>query len=316
MTERFVAAAEDAGLRIDVVLARRAGVARTAAQKALAAGKVTVAGRIARSSHRLLEGEPVEAHLEVAGVAPPGPENIPVVVRYEDERVLVVSKPAGLVTHPAGGHETGTLVNALIGLGGPLAHEGSDRPGIVHRLDKDTSGLLLVARDESAHAFLVAALKDHRVERRYLALVRGRPQAPSGTIDARVGRHPQRRRLMAVTPSGRPAVTHYKVVESFSAPSLASSGPVSLLEVTLETGRTHQIRVHLAHLGHPILGDGTYGGASPAAAALGLGRPFLHARALSFPHPGDGRTISVTDPLPPDLATALPSHLRASFTST
>jgi len=178
----------------------------------------------------------------------------------------------------------------------------------VHRLDKDTSGLLLVARDEGAHAFLVEALKEHRVERRYLALVKGRPAAPSGTIEAPVGRDPRRRRLMAVTPSGRPAVTHYVLADSFST----SSGPVSLLEVTLETGRTHQIRVHLAHLGHPILGDRTYGGASQAASALGLERPFLHAQALTFPHPEDGRAITVTDPLPAELAEVLSARLPSS----
>jgi 23S rRNA pseudouridine1911/1915/1917 synthase len=201
------------------------------------------------------------------------------------------------VTHPARGHEAGTLVNALLALGEPLAGMGSTRPGIVHRLDKDTSGLLLVAKDDAAQQFLVEALRDRRIQRVYLALVRGIPPAASGTIDAPLGRHPVKRRSIAVVAGGRPAVTHYRVV--------AKTDKAALLEVTLETGRTHQIRVHLAHLGHPVLGDRTYGGVSELSRSLGLTRPFLHAIRLSFPHPTDGRTIEVTDPLPPDLSAAL-----------
>ncbi|MGH2730294.1 MAG: RluA family pseudouridine synthase, partial [Actinomycetota bacterium] len=214
-----------------------------------------------------------------------------------DERVLVVCKPAGLVTHPARGHATGTLVNALLALGGPLAGAGSTRPGIVHRLDKDTSGLLLVAKDDAAQAYLVDALRARRIERRYAALVRGAMPARSGTIEAPVGRHPIARRKMAVTPSGRPSVTHYEV--------LGEGAGASLLDVALETGRTHQIRVHLAHLGHPVLGDRAYGGGSEPATTLGLARPFLHAWKLTFPHPDDGRRVAITDPIPPDLAAAL-----------
>jgi 23S rRNA pseudouridine1911/1915/1917 synthase len=281
------------GTRTDLVLARRAGVSRSVASDALAAGDVVVGGRRVRPSHRLGTNELVEGEVKAPELSEPAPEDIPVDVRYSDDRLLVVSKPAGLVTHPAGGHDAGTLVNALLGLGLSLSREGSSRPGIVHRLDKGTSGLLLVARDDEAHAKLAAALKARLVKRTYLALVRGRPPAASGTIDAPIGRHPSRRTTMAVVVDGRPAVSHYKVVEQ--------NAEVSLLEVTLETGRTHQIRVHLSSIGHPVLGDGAYGGVSELSRSFGLNRPFLHASRLSFPHPATGETIVVTDVLPPDL---------------
>ncbi|MGH2393081.1 MAG: RluA family pseudouridine synthase, partial [Candidatus Limnocylindria bacterium] len=190
-----------------------------------------------------------------------------------------------------------TLVNALLGLGGPLAGAGSTRPGIVHRLDKDTSGLLLVAKDDDAQAFLVDALRRREVERAYLALVRSPMPAPTGTVDAPIGRHPSKRWVMAVSPGGRPSVTHYRV--------LTDTGEVTFLEVTLETGRTHQIRVHLSHLARPVLGDGPYGGRSELSARLGLDRPFLHAARLAFPHPDDRRRVEVTDALAPDLGEVL-----------
>ncbi|MGH2757545.1 MAG: RluA family pseudouridine synthase [Actinomycetota bacterium] len=302
---RFAASDEDAGERVDVVLARRANVTRALAQRALKNGAVTVDGHEVRASHRLEAGAEVAGEVPEPVFAAPEAEDIPVVIRYADDRVLVVSKPPGLVTHPARGHEAGTLVNALLALGEPLAGMGSTRPGIIHRLDKDTSGLLLVAKDDAAHAALVAALRDRRIERVYLALVRGVPSSPTGTIDAPLGRHPVKRRSIAIVPEGRPAVTHYEVV--------ARTDKFALLEVTLETGRTHQIRVHLSHLGHPVLGDRTYGGVSELSRALGLTRPFLHASQLTFPHPTDGRPIEVTDPLPPDLTAALTTaHLAPS----
>jgi len=288
---------EEVGRRIDVVLAARAGITRTLAQRAVRSGAVTVGGKNVRPSHRVEKGDVVAGALPLPEVAPPGPEDIAITVRYSDERVLVVSKPAGMVTHPARGHATGTLVNALLALGGPLAGAGSTRPGIVHRLDKDTSGLLLVAKDDDAQVYLVDELRARRIERRYAALVRGTMPARSGTIEAPVGRHPIRRRKMAVTSAGRPSVTHYEV--------LGEGAGVSLLDVALETGRTHQIRVHLAHLGHPVLGDRAYGGGSEPATTLGLARPFLHAWKLTFPHPDDGRPVAITDPLSPDLAAAL-----------
>jgi 23S rRNA pseudouridine1911/1915/1917 synthase len=184
-------------------------------------------------------------------------------------------------------------------MGGDLSGAGTERPGIVHRLDKDTSGLLLVARDDAAHAALATALKDRSIGRTYLALVRGAVAEDKGTVDAPIGRHPVNRRRMAVAPGGRSAVTHYEVL------GRSESFPVSLLEVTLETGRTHQIRVHLAHLRHPVVGDRTYGGGAELADRLGLSRPFLHACRLRFPHPEDGRQVTVEDPLPRDLARVL-----------
>jgi len=288
---------EEVGRRIDVVLAERGSVTRTLAQRAVKNGDVTVSGETVRASYRLEDGDLVEGEIPAPVFAAPEAEDIPITVRYRDDRVIVVSKPAGLVTHPAAGHHTGTLVNALLNMGEPLASAGSTRPGIVHRLDKDTSGLLLVAKDDAAQASLVDSLRARDISRRYLALVRGVPASQSGSIDAPIGRHPTRRQQMAVVTGGRPSVTHYEVLE-------AGRG-MALLEVTLETGRTHQIRVHLANLGHPVLGDRTYGGVSDVSKGLGLDRPFLHAWKLSFPHPDDGRTIEVDDPLPQDLVRAL-----------
>lgn len=294
-------------MRLDVIVAKRASVTRGLAQAAIKEGAVTVDGRVVRPSHRLEEGESVSGSVAVPTVDLPQGEDIDLDLRYDDERVLVVSKPAGLVTHPARGHDSGTLVNALLGLGVPLAGATSIRPGIVHRLDKDTSGLLLVAKDDGAQEYLVDALRARRIERRYLALVRGRPPADSGTIEAPIDRHPVKRRLFAVVAGGRPSVTHYKVVE----PRAASAGRekdadrLALLDVKLETGRTHQIRVHLAHLGNPVLGDRVYGGVSELSREIGLTRPFLHARSLRFPHPDDGREIHVEDELPGDLQEAL-----------
>jgi 23S rRNA pseudouridine1911/1915/1917 synthase len=230
----------------------------------------------------------------------PEAEDIPVRIRYEDEHVLVVSKPAGLVAHPVRGHPTGTLVNALLGLGKPLGRLDPQRPGIVHRLDKDTSGLLLVAKDDATQAFLRDALKARGVERRYVALVRGIP-AESGTVEAPIGRHPTRRSLMTVVLDGKPAVTHFYRMQS--------TDRLALLDVELDTGRTHQIRVHLSHIGHPVLGDRVYGGTGDLSRSLGLQRPWLHARRLVFPRPHGG-PVEVSDELPPDLLEVL---LRAGL---
>jgi 23S rRNA pseudouridine1911/1915/1917 synthase len=294
---RFRPRPSEVGERLDVVVARRASITRTRAQRAIRSGAIAVDGVEAKPSYRLEGEELIAGEIPLPVVPKPGAEDIPLAVRYSDERVLVVSKPAGLVTHPAAGHPSGTLVNALLALGEPLAGRDSIRPGIVHRLDKETSGLLLIAKDDAAQSYLVDAIRSHRVQRVYLALVRGRPGSETGTIEAPVGRHPVRRRLMAVVASGRSAVTHYRI--------LGSTASVSLLEVSLETGRTHQIRVHLSHLGHPVVGDGVYGGGGETAAGLGLTRPFLHACRLAFPHPDDGRMIAVDDPLPPDLEAVL-----------
>ncbi|MPZ68234.1 MAG: RluA family pseudouridine synthase [Actinobacteria bacterium] len=293
----FAARSEEVGERVDVVLAKRAGVTRTLAQRALKDGEVTVSGKMVRPSYRLEGGDRIEGEVPEPVFERPEGEDIPVAIRYEDDDVLVVSKPPGIVTHPGRGHEAGTLVNALLGLGMKLSGEESIRPGIVHRLDKDTSGLLVVAKTDAAAESLIAAIKGRSVERRYLALVRGAPSASSGTIEAPVGRHPVRRRQMAVVSGGKPSVTHYRV--------LGRTEEVTLLEVSLETGRTHQIRVHLAHLGLPVLGDATYGGRSELSARLGIPRTFLHAHHLAFPQPTTGARIEVTDPLPEDLATPL-----------
>jgi 23S rRNA pseudouridine1911/1915/1917 synthase len=286
----------EAGERADAVIARRAGVARSVARDALVAGRATVNGRTVKPGERLAEGDTVAGTVVDERATPPGPEDIPLDIRYSDDRVLVVSKPPGLVVHPAGGHRTGTMVNALLALGEPLGMLYPERPGVVHRLDKDTSGLLLVAKDDQTQGFLMDSLKRREIERRYLALVRGAPPAGAGTIDAPIGRHPSRPQLMAVVASGKPAVTQYEVVDRFA--------DSSLLDVRLETGRTHQIRVHMNHIGHPVLGDRFYGGVSELSRRLGLDRPFLHAYKLVFPHPDGGR-VEVTDELPPDLQAAL-----------
>ena len=293
---RFAPAQDEIGQRVDVVLAKRADVTRVAAQRALRNGDVLVRGESVRASYRLEEGDDVRGSVPDSGIAAPEAEDIPLEVRYEDDKVVVISKPAGLVTHPARGHPSGTLVNALLGLGLDLSGSGSTRPGIVHRLDKDTSGLLIVAKDDETQAILVAAMQARAVERRYLALLRGALPASSGTIDAPMGRHPTRRTRMAVVPEGRTAVTHYEVLEERDGLTLA--------EVRLETGRTHQIRVHMAHIGTPVVGDRTYGGVGEASRRLGLDRPFLHAWKLGFDSPGGGR-VEVTDVIPADLVAAL-----------
>jgi len=296
----------DAGRRLDEVVAGLAGASRARAARWAEAGLILVDGRPRPKSHRLRAGERL-TWAPPAGPPPAGRprgEPIPLAVRYEDDRLLVVAKPAGLVVHPAPGHPTGTLVNALLGRPGTtLSAGGGDRPGIVHRLDKDTSGLLLVAKDDATQLALARDLAAHRVQRRYLALAQGRLPAAEGTVDAPVGRHPRdRKRMAVVAKGGRRAVTHWRVLETFPA--------VELLEVTLETGRTHQVRVHLASLRHPLAGDRAYGADPALAARLGLDRPFLHAWRLGFRHPADGRPLELTEPLPDDLQAVL-DRLRA-----
>jgi len=302
-----VAAQRAAGRRLDEVVAELAGTSRAQAARWAEQGRVAVDGRPRPKSQRLRGGE----RLTWTPPEPPPPggpvaEDRPLAVRYEDDRLLVVAKPAGLVVHPGPGHPTGTLVNALLGRPRTSLSAGggaADRPGIVHRLDKDTSGLLLVAKDDATHLALARDLAAHRVERRYLALVQGRLPAAAGTVDAPVGRHPRDRKRMAVVPAGgRRAVTHWRVLETFPA--------VQLTEATLETGRTHQVRVHLASLRHPLVGDRAYGADPTLAARLGVPRPFLHAWRLAFTHPGDGHRVDLTEPLPADLQAAL-DRLRA-----
>ena len=292
------------GLRLDVVLAAELGVSRSVAAQRIDAGGVTVDGRPARRSRVLAVGETVEA----AGVEPPAvgpaPELPP--IRYRDEHLLVVAKPPGLVVHPGAGHVDDTLVDALRAAGIPLAG-GADttRPGIVHRLDRDTSGLLVVASTPEAHEGLVAMLAERRVVRRYLALVVGIPSEPRGVVDAPIGRHPNQRKRFAVVTGGKEARTRFRVIGAGQVRTGdGAQRDVGAVVCALETGRTHQIRVHLDAVGTPVAGDAVYGPDGAVADALGLTRPALHAAYLSFVHPVTGQPVSVSEPLPADLTTA------------
>ena len=287
-----------AGERVDRAVALLTGWARNDVQRLLGDGSILVDGDTVAKSRRLEPGAVIELLDEPRAAGPPTADpSIPVDVRHEDDDVLVVCKPAGLVVHPGAGRPEGTLVNGLLARYPELAAVGDpERPGIVHRLDRDTSGLLVVARTPRAYDALVQMMANHEVERRYVALVWGHPEAPRGVIDAPIGRSVRRRTRMAVREGGRSARTAYSVVESFDEPS------VTLLECTLETGRTHQIRVHLQAIGHPVVGDPTYGGARQGVAP---GRPFLHAAELAFAHPVTGERIVLTEPIPADLAATL-----------
>jgi 23S rRNA pseudouridine1911/1915/1917 synthase len=288
--ERFTG---EAG-RLDAVLARLSGLARAEVQRAIAEGRVTVDGASPGRSFRLRGGETIELRSRGAGGLPPEGPALP--VRFDDEHLLVVAKPAGLVTHPTAARRTGTLVNRLLGMGVPLAPRGGElRPGIVHRLDAGTSGLLVVAKTDEAHTGLERTMRRHEAERRYLALVRGSMDADAFTIDAPLGRRAAR--IVVDRVEGRPASTAIMVQDRFVRSALVEAAP--------RTGRTHQIRVHLAAVGHPILGDRAYGGVGEDARRIGLERPFLHAWRLSFVHPVTGAPVSVQEPLPEDLREAL-----------
>ena len=291
----LIVAAEDAGLRLDAFLAARGATpSRAAAQRLIEAGAVSVDGRMRPKNHRVAAGERVA----LTEGAEPSPEAGPAPdfeVVYEDNDLLVVDKPAGLVTHPARGHRGTTLAEALAG----RAAGGSDpeRAGIVHRLDRDTSGLLVVARSDEAYGELQRMLRAREITREYLALVSGHPDADSGTIDAPIGRDRTRPTMMSTrTDRARGAVTHFEVIERLPR--------TALLEVRLETGRTHQIRAHLAAIGHPVCGDVAYGGAE-CGARLGLERQFLHARKLMFKHPMTGANMACESKPPVDLRHAL-----------
>ncbi|HEX2041597.1 MAG TPA: RluA family pseudouridine synthase [Acidimicrobiales bacterium] len=285
------------GERLDRVVSLLWGVPRADAAGVVAAGGVRVDGApVLVRSRRLVAGEVVEVDLpeaEDAGSLVPDPGVLVPVVAVDDH-VIVVDKPAGLVVHPGAGHVTGTLVHGLLGRWPEIAGVGDPtRPGIVQRLDAGTSGLLVVARSALAYSSLVAQLTARTVERRYLALVWGWLEAPAGVVDAPVGRAARDRTQMAVSAGGREARTHYRVAGRYDSPA-----PVTLLECWLETGRTHQIRVHLAAIGHPVVGDSRYGGARPS---LRVDRPFLHAFELGFDHPATGARQRYSSPLPPDL---------------
>lgn len=280
--------------RLDAVVARRLGVARADVQRAIAQGLVLVDGNPRQKSHRLVGGERIQARLPHPGELTPEPG--PLSILHEDDHLLVLSKPAGMVAHPTASRRAGTLVNRLLALGMPLSQlGGADRPGIVHRLDAGTSGLMVVAKDDAAHAALAEMFRRHQVDRRYLALVRGRIEQDRFLIEAALERRRARIRVGVVT--GKGAATEVDVRERLGVRTLVEARP--------RTGRTHQIRVHLSAIGHPVLGDRAYGGGGEDASRLGLTRPFLHSWRLAFRHPATGERVEAEDRLPEDLVEAL-----------
>ena len=279
------------GERLDAALARLVPeLSRSQAQRLIEQGAVTCGGRPVKKNEKLQPGDTLTLTLPEVQETALEAQQIPLDVCYEDADVIVVNKPKGLVVHPAPGHPDGTLVNALLAhCGDSLSGIGGERrPGIVHRIDKDTSGLIIAAKNDFAHASLAAQLKDHSLARTYVCIVCGNIREDSGVIDAPIGRHPADRKRMAVTEkNSRSAVTHWRVLERF--------GGYTLVECRLETGRTHQIRVHMAYRGHPILGDMVYGHKKPE---LGQDSQCLHARELTFVHPRSGERVTVSCGLP------------------
>jgi 23S rRNA pseudouridine1911/1915/1917 synthase len=325
--EKVTVADADSGERLDRLLARQvATLSRTRLKALILDGAVTIGGRtILDPGHRVNVGDQIEVTVPPPEEPEPQGENIPLNIVYEDDQLIVIDKPSGLVVHPAAGHPTGTLVNALIAhCGDSLSGIGGvKRPGIVHRLDKDTTGLLVVAKTDKAHKALAKQFADHGrtgpLQRGYFAFVWGAPDRPKGTVDAPIDRHPHARDKMAVRQNGREAITHWQVLERYAGPD--KKPLAGLIECHLETGRTHQIRVHLAHIGHPLIGDSTYGPgfrtksallAAPARQALeALGRQALHAYLLGFEHPASGEELVFRSELPADLArlrSALSDH--------
>lgn len=294
----FAAEKEDAGQRIDVFLAdNMEALSRSGIQKLLEQGHIRLNGGSVKANYRLREKDVMDIEIPEAKETEILPENIPLDILYEDEAVIVVNKPQGMVVHPAPGHYTGTLVNALLfhcgdGLSGI---NGEKRPGIVHRIDKDTSGVLMAAKTNAAHQFLAEQLAQHSITRKYNAIVFNGFAEDAGTVDKPIGRSPQERKKMAITEKGgRRAVTHYKVLERLEK--------FTLIEAQLETGRTHQIRVHMASIGHPLLGDLVYG---PKKQPFSLAGQTLHARVLGFQHPLTGKYMEFEAPLPPYFETLL-----------
>ena len=288
---------EDRGVRLDAFLARTMeDLTRSAAAKAIEEGRVLVSGKVPSKSLKLTGNETVEFTPEEPAPIDAVPQDIPLDIVYEDDDVIVVNKPSGLVVHPAPGHPDGTLVNALLyhcgaslsGVGGAL------RPGIVHRIDRDTSGLIIAAKNDYAHQFLSAQLADHTLARTYECIVVGNLREDSGTVDAPIARDSRDRKRMAVVPGGRRAVTHWTVLARYPG--------YTHVQCRLETGRTHQIRVHMAYLGHPILGDTVYGAKKPVP---GLTGQCLHAVGLQFIHPRTKELVSLSCPLPGEFTAAL-----------
>lgn len=291
MSEHIEITAEESGERIDALLARLVPeLTRSAAQRLLEEGLVTLGGVPVKKNRRTEPGEVYAALLPEPELPEPEPQDIPLDIVYEDADVVVVNKPRGMVVHPAPGHPDGTLVNALLWhCGDSLSGVGGERrPGIVHRIDKDTSGLIIAAKNDFAHLALSAQLADRSLSRVYEAVARGEFREESGTVDAPIGRHPTERKRMAVTERGsRPAVTHWEVLARYRG--------WTHIRCRLETGRTHQIRVHMAYIGHPLLGDMVYGAKKPER---GLEGQCLHARELKFLHPRTGEAIHLSTELP------------------
>lgn len=291
MNRRIECVSPEEGARIDLFLAGEGeGLTRSMVQRSLEKGLVTVNGVAVAKNYRLRRGDRIEATIEEAEPLRAEPQDIPVEIVYEDEALLIVNKPKGMVVHPAPGNPDGTLVNALLfHSGGNLSRVGDEfRPGIVHRIDKDTSGLLIVAKTSAAHLNLAEQIASHSFHRVYEAVVHGRVREDSFTIEKPIGRHPIDRKKMAVTAkNSRPAVTHCQVVERYAG--------FTHMRLALETGRTHQIRVHLASIGHPVAGDPMYG---PKKGATGLAGQCLHAREIGFVHPVTGENLHFDSPLP------------------
>ena len=301
---RLTLRADRSGERADQLLSRQIeGLTRSAAQRLLEQGRVSCRGAVLKKNGRPEAGDELTVELPEPEPADVLPQDIPLDVVYEDADVIVVNKPVGLVVHPAPGHPDGTLVNALLyHCGDSLSGiNGELRPGIVHRIDRDTSGLIIAAKNDAAHLSLAAQLEDHTLSRVYECLAQGNLREDEGTIDAPIGRSPKDRKKMAVVAGGRRAVTHYRVLGRYSGCTHA--------QCRLETGRTHQIRVHMAYTGHPLLGDTVYGG----RAVKGLAGQCLHARRLTFVHPRTGVPITVECPLP-DWFTAVLNKLERGQT--
>ena len=296
MTRELTAATEHAGVRLDAFLSADGALTRSQAARLIAEGRVRVNGKPAAKSARLSGGETITVDVPQLRETALPPQDIPLDVVYEDDDVIVVNKPTGLVVHPAPGHPDGTLVNALLHhCGDSLSGIGGEkRPGIVHRIDRDTSGLIIAAKNDAAHLALSAQLKDHSLSRTYECLVTGNMKQDSGTVDAPIGRSSADRKKMAVVPTGRRAVTHWEVVARYPG--------VTHLRCRLETGRTHQIRVHMAYIGHPILGDTVYGAKKPVP---GLTGQCLHATGLRFIHPRTHEPVELTCPLPEEFTRML-----------
>jgi 23S rRNA pseudouridine1911/1915/1917 synthase len=291
---------DDLGARLDRYVADNLpDLSRSIVQGLIEAGNVLVDDQQRKPKFRVTPGEVITVDIPPPAADEIEPDPIPLTVVYEDRDVIVIDKPAGMVVHPAPGHLRGTLANALVAHVPGIAVGGSNRPGIVHRLDRDTSGLIVAAKSDRGRMALVSQWADQRVEKTYLALVSGVVEVNEATIDAPIGRDPKHRQRMAVARSGRPAVTHFRVLERFPH--------ATLLEVSIETGRTHQIRVHLAFIGHPVIGDAVYG--RSAAEAATLSRQFLHASGLAFALP-DGSPVRFVSSLPEELERVL-QELRA-----